>query len=142
MTTIAPTITRPRPSWATPSFASTPDRGMRVLVAVDVTQTATREIATALVRALPRTAAGRRNRLTAVLVPVQRCPDPTSFDAVVLGAAVGDGRWLEPAQRYADIVTAALGHRPIWFFTSDPSGGDRTAVDWWADESATTLTAR
>jgi hypothetical protein len=141
MATLAPTITRPRPSWATPPVASATDRGMRVLVAVDVSQPATREIATALVRALPRTAAGRRSGLTAVLVPVQRCPDPTSFDAVVLGAVVDDGRWLEPEQRYAEIVTAALGNTPIWFFTCDPRGGDQIAVDWWADDIAAALVA-
>jgi hypothetical protein len=54
---------------------------------------------------------------------------------------VDDGRWLEPAQRYADIVTAALGNTPIWFFTCDPRGGDQIAVDWWADDIAAALVA-
>jgi hypothetical protein len=122
--------------------ATTTEHGIRVLVAVDPTQAATCEIATALVRGLPRTTADRRTRLTAVLVPVQRCPDPMSSDATVLGAVVQDGRCLEPAQRSADIVTAALGKRPIWFFTSAPFDGNPTAVDAWADEIAAGLAAR
>src|SRR4051794_11513288 len=51
---------------------------------------ATAEIGAALARELAAGAAG----VSAVAVPASHRPDPTPFDAVVLGSAVYAGRWL------------------------------------------------
>lgn len=97
--------------------------GPRVLVAFASRHGATREIAATLVRELLRSDAGRRGSLSAVLSPVQRCPDPSDFDAVVLGSALYAGRWLEPARQYAETRASELRGRPCWLFSSGLVGG-------------------
>ena len=84
----------------------------RVLVAFASRHGSTREIAAALARGLTS------HGLSASVVPVERRPDPTDFDAVVLGSAVYGGQWLEPAVRYAYETTNALRSRPTWLFSS------------------------
>lgn len=46
-----------------------------------------------------------------------------AHDAVVLGSAVYDGRWLEPAMGYASEMADALRSRPTWLFSSGLSAG-------------------
>jgi menaquinone-dependent protoporphyrinogen oxidase len=83
---------------------------------------ATSDIAAALARDLQECAAGRAGGVVACAVPVQQRPDPTGFDAVVLGSAVYVGRWREEARHYAAEYTAALRRRPVWLFSSGPIG--------------------
>jgi menaquinone-dependent protoporphyrinogen oxidase len=96
--------------------------GRRVLVTFGSRHGATREIAAALVRSLAQSDAGRRGGLSAVLVPVDLRPDPAGFDAVVLGSAVYDGRWLEPARRYVAAMAPDLRGRSTWLFSSGVVG--------------------
>jgi menaquinone-dependent protoporphyrinogen oxidase len=97
-------------------------RSVRVLVVVASRHGATTEIGAALARALDECDAGRSAGLAAVAVPVDQRPDPTPFDAVVIGSAVYAGRWLEPAREYAATHAGLLRTRPVWLFSSGPIG--------------------
>lgn len=98
---------------------STHGTGPRVLVTFASRHGGTREIAAAIARGL----AGARS-LSVVLSPVERRPDPAGFDAVVLGSAVYEGRWLESAVRYAQEVATQRAGDSTWLFSSGlPSAG-------------------
>ncbi|GAA4735410.1 flavodoxin domain-containing protein [Modestobacter marinus] len=94
----------------------------RVLVTVASRHGSTAEIAGAVARDLQESAAGRSCGLVAVVVPVERDPEPGGFDAVVLGSGVYAGRWLEPARHYAAAHAPALRGRPVWLLSSGPIG--------------------
>ena len=96
--------------------------GPHVLVTAASRHGATREIADALARWLPETAAGHDLGLSAVSQPAESAPAPTSFDAVLVGSAVYAGRWLEPAREYVAAHAAALRDRRVWLFSSGPIG--------------------
>jgi menaquinone-dependent protoporphyrinogen oxidase len=98
------------------------DRRVSVLVLVASRHGATAEIGTAVARDLEDCDAGRSAGLAAVALPVEQRPDPTTFDAVVLGSAVYAGRWLEPAREYAAAHAGMLRTRPTWLFSSGPIG--------------------
>lgn len=98
--------------------APRPGSGPRILVAVASRHGATREIGATLARSLQTSEAGRSLGLSAVLAPVQLCPSPGDFDAVVLGSAVYAGRWLEAARQFAAARSGVLGRRPTWLFSS------------------------
>jgi menaquinone-dependent protoporphyrinogen oxidase len=80
------------------------------------------EIADHLARCLQESPVGARRGLIAVSLPVERRPDPSRYDAVVLASAVYAGRWLEPARHYAADHAAALRTRPVWLLSSGPIG--------------------
>lgn len=82
----------------------------------------TSEIAAAVALGLQDCDAGRAGGLVASAVPVEQQPDPTGFDAVVLGSAVYVGRWREEARHYAAEHATALRSRPVWLFSSGPIG--------------------
>ncbi|WP_409332750.1 flavodoxin domain-containing protein [Trujillonella humicola] len=90
---------------------------VRVLVAVASRHGATREIAAALARDLAAT-----GRIAATAVPVENRPDPSRFDAVVLGSAVYGGSWLPAAREFATAHAGVLRSRPLWLFSSGPIG--------------------
>jgi menaquinone-dependent protoporphyrinogen IX oxidase len=94
----------------------------RVLVTAASKHGSTMEMADFLARALQESAAGRRSGLVAHALPVERRPDPSHSDAVVLASAVYAGRWLEPARHYAAQQAAALRGRPVWLMSSGPIG--------------------
>ncbi|GAB3345029.1 flavodoxin domain-containing protein [Modestobacter lapidis] len=96
--------------------------GPRVLVTAASRHGSTREIAAAVARWLPDTAAGRDAGLAAGFLAVDQQPDPARFDAVVLGSAVYVGRWLEGARHYAATFAPTLRSRPVWLFSSGPIG--------------------
>ncbi|SOC49879.1 menaquinone-dependent protoporphyrinogen oxidase [Blastococcus aggregatus] len=98
-------------------------RAPRVLVAFASRHGSTREIAAAISRGLTGSAAGRATGLTTRLAPVEQRPDPVGFDAVVLGSAVYDGRWLEPAVCYALEAAPVLHGRSTWLFSSGLAAG-------------------
>jgi menaquinone-dependent protoporphyrinogen oxidase len=94
----------------------------RVLVTAASKHGSTAEMATFLARCLQESPAGSRRRLSAVTIPVERAPDPSRYDAVVLASAVYAGRWLEPARHYAAEHAPALRGRPVWLMSSGPIG--------------------
>lgn len=40
------------------------------------------------------------------------------YDAVIIGSAVYNGRWLPEARELADRAATPLSHRPVWLFSS------------------------
>ena len=71
---------------------------------------------------MTESSAGRDCDLTVVALPIERRPNPRSYDAVLLGSAVYVGRWLEPARHYAAEHASSLRSRPLWLFSSGPIG--------------------
>ncbi len=47
---------------------------------------------------------------------------PGDYAAVVLGSAVYAGNWLKSAAEYLQSHEAALAQRPVWLFSSGPTG--------------------
>jgi menaquinone-dependent protoporphyrinogen oxidase len=45
-----------------------------------------------------------------------------SYDAVILGSAVYDGRWLGPARKLVNRLELDLLRKPVWLFSSGPVG--------------------
>jgi menaquinone-dependent protoporphyrinogen IX oxidase len=89
----------------------------------------TTEIAAAVARGLQECDAGRASGLVVRTAPVTQSPDPTEFDAVVLGSAVYVGRWREDARHYAAEHAAVLRTRPVWLFSSGPIGAPPFPAD-------------
>lgn len=104
-------------------------RGRRILVVVASRHGSTAEIATVLARGVGQSEAGTAAGLTAVAMAAEQRPDPSAFDAVVLGSAVYAGRWLDAAREYASAHAAALRSRPVWLFSSGPIGAPVLAED-------------
>ncbi len=54
---------------------------------------------------------------------------PADYAGVVVGSAVYGGRWLAPAVRFLHAQAAGLSARPLWLFSSGPTGqGDPVAL--------------
>jgi len=88
----------------------------RVLVAYASRMGSTQEIATVIGEEL-----GRAGLLVDVL-PCADDPDPTAYDAVVIGSAIYTRRWHKPANRYLKSHLDELAARPTWLFHSGPCG--------------------
>lgn len=54
-------------------------------------------------------------------------PDLSGFDAFVIGSAVYLGRWMKPARRFVDANAEALAAKPVWMFSSGPTGDEPPA---------------
>jgi menaquinone-dependent protoporphyrinogen oxidase len=53
---------------------------------------------------------------------VEQVEDLTSYQAVVLGSAVYAGQWLREAANFLTTNEPALTERPVWIFSSGPTG--------------------
>jgi menaquinone-dependent protoporphyrinogen oxidase len=95
---------------------------VRVLVVAASRHGATAEIGVALANSLAECDVGRTAALAAVAIPVEQRPDPTPFDAVLLGSAVYAGHWLDSAREYAATHAEVLRTRPVWLYSSGPIG--------------------
>ena len=91
---------------------------MTVLVAYASKHGATREIAEAVAETI------RDSGGTSEASPVHNAPDPSGYDAVVLGSALYFGSWMEEAADYVRRNHEALAQRPVWLFSSRPLGTD------------------
>lgn len=89
---------------------------MRVLVTAASKHGATTEIARAIARTLAR------HGLQAQATRIEDAPDVEPYGAVVLGSAVYNGRWLEPAEQFVSQHAQTLIGRPVWLFSSGPLG--------------------
>ena len=56
------------------------------------------------------------------IVPPDAVDSVADYDAVVLGSAVYNGRWLTPATDLAARLQHELAARPLWLFSSGPVG--------------------
>jgi menaquinone-dependent protoporphyrinogen oxidase len=88
----------------------------RVLVAYATKYGATQEIAAAIGGAL--SSAG----LAVDVLQVDRVKDVSSYRAVILGSAVYVGQWRKEAVAFLVKHEVALSERPVWLFSSGPSG--------------------
>ncbi len=68
-----------------------------------------------------------------VLPAVGGLPDPGAYQAVILGSAVYIGKWQKEAVAFLQANEKALAARPVWLFSSGPSGeGDPVElVEGW-----------
>ena len=94
-----------------------------VLVAYATKYGATAEIAEKIGEVL-----GQAGLPTDVL-PVDRAGDLSGYRAIVLGSAVYIGRWRRDAVRFLKTNEKVLAERPVWLFSSGPTGkGDPVAL--------------
>jgi menaquinone-dependent protoporphyrinogen oxidase len=97
---------------------------MRVLIVAASKHGATSEIAAAIARTLADSGIDAHVELAADASGVER------YDAVVLGSAVYAGRWLKSARQFAARHAEALAARPVWLFSSGPTGPPDPVKDW------------
>jgi menaquinone-dependent protoporphyrinogen oxidase len=91
---------------------------MRVLVTYASLHTSTAEIAEAIGHVLSDAAPAD----TLDVLPVENADDIEDYDAVVIGSAIYDGRWLEPAREFVHANCEQLATLPVWLFSSGPLG--------------------
>ena len=56
------------------------------------------------------------------VMPADKVTDLTPYRAVVLGSAVYMGKWREEAAKFLEDNEKALAERPVWLFSSGPTG--------------------
>jgi menaquinone-dependent protoporphyrinogen oxidase len=91
---------------------------MRVLVTYATRHASTTDIAEVIGHVLSATAAAD----TVDVLPVEDVDDVEDYDAVLLGSAIYDGRWLKSARQFVHANAEQLANRPVWFFSSGPIG--------------------
>lgn len=62
----------------------------------------------------------RASDIEAVVAPAATQPDPTGFDAYVVGSGVYMGSWLKEGIEYLERNITMLRTRPTWLFSSGP----------------------
>jgi menaquinone-dependent protoporphyrinogen oxidase len=88
----------------------------QVLVAYATKYGSTAEIAEKIGQVL------RQAGLRADVLPAQRVKDLSPYQAVILGSAVYMGQWRKEAATFLAANEKALAERPVWLFSSGPSG--------------------
>ena len=88
----------------------------KVLVAYGTKYGATKEIAEKIGEVF------REAGLTADVLPADRAGDVSAYGAVVLGSAVYMGQWRKEAAKFLEANEAALAEKPVWLFSSGPTG--------------------
>jgi menaquinone-dependent protoporphyrinogen oxidase len=91
---------------------------MRVLVTYATRHASTAEIAEVIGHVLSDSAATD----TVDVLPVQDVDEVEDYDAVLLGSAIYDGRWLKPARQFVHANSETLANRSVWLFSSGPIG--------------------
>jgi menaquinone-dependent protoporphyrinogen oxidase len=89
---------------------------VQVLVVYATKHGATAEIAEKIGRVL------REAGLQADVLPADKVGDLGPYGAVVLGSAVYAGQWRKEAATLLENNEAALAERPVWLFSSGPTG--------------------
>lgn len=96
---------------------------IQVLVAYATKYGATAEIAEKIGQVL------RQAGLQADVVRADRVTDLPRYQAVILGSAVYIGQWRKEAAHFLQANEKALAERPVWLFSSGPTGeGDPLAL--------------
>lgn len=88
----------------------------KILIACASKYGATTEIAEKIGQVL------RDAAFTVDVLPVEQVHDLTPYDVVVLGSAVYAGQWRREAVSFLDENELSLSQRPVWFFSSGPTG--------------------
>jgi menaquinone-dependent protoporphyrinogen oxidase len=89
---------------------------MKVLVVYASRYGSTEEIARRIGEVL------KRNGFEVDVMPAANADSPDSYDAVVLGSAAYVFHWMRPAARYLRRYQRLLSQRPVWLFSSGPTG--------------------
>jgi menaquinone-dependent protoporphyrinogen oxidase len=89
---------------------------MKVLVTAASRHGSTAEIATIIAGIL------QASDIDAEALPLEDVGSVVDYDAVILGSAVYDGQWLEPARAFATRNADDLATRPVFLFSSGPLG--------------------
>lgn len=92
------------------------DSDFRVLVSAASKHGSTAEIATRIGQAI-----SARGLEVTVAAP-EDAPDPSQFDAVILGSGVYAGHWLGEAKEFVDRIASATTTPRVWLFSSGPIG--------------------
>jgi menaquinone-dependent protoporphyrinogen oxidase len=100
---------------------------MKFLVAYASKHGSTAEIAEVIGKEL------RKRGYQVEVKPVDEVGDPAWYDGFVIGSALYAGGWLKPAAQFLQENQALLGTRPVWLFSSGPTGeGDPNEIlDGW-----------
>jgi menaquinone-dependent protoporphyrinogen oxidase len=64
----------------------------------------------------------RQAGMQADVLPADRAGEVSAYDAVVLGSAVYIGQWRKEAARFLKDNEAQLAEKPVWLFSSGPTG--------------------
>jgi menaquinone-dependent protoporphyrinogen oxidase len=68
-----------------------------------------------------------REGLAVEVKPTGQVTDLGSYDAVVLGSAIYMGQWRKEAAAFLEENQQVLAERPVWFFSSGPTGAGDAA---------------
>jgi len=88
----------------------------KVLIAYASKYGATEEIAEKIGEVL------NEAELTVDILPVKQVSNLSGYEAVILGSAVYIGQWRKDAVKFLETNEKVLAERPIWLFSSGPSG--------------------
>lgn len=91
----------------------------KILVTYATKYGATKEIAEKIAEVF------RQTDLQVDVLPVKDIHDLTPYGAVVLGCAVYIGKWTKDAGEFLKANEKALAERPLWLFSSGPTGEGR-----------------
>lgn len=99
----------------------------KILVAYASKYGATKEIAEKIGAVL------RQAGLQVNVLPADAKLDPAAYRVVILGSAVYIGKWQKEAVAFLQANEKALAERPVWIFSSGPSGEGNPAelVEGW-----------
>jgi menaquinone-dependent protoporphyrinogen oxidase len=72
----------------------------------------------------------RADGVEVIVSPAATMPDPSGFDACVIGAGVYMGSWVKEGVEYLERYGPRLAGRPVWLFSSGPlPGSSKEATD-------------
>jgi menaquinone-dependent protoporphyrinogen oxidase len=67
----------------------------------------------------------RQHGLDVDILDVTQVQNPGAYNAFVIGSALYMGHWMKEAKQFLDRNKAILSTRPIWLFSSGPTGKER-----------------
>jgi menaquinone-dependent protoporphyrinogen oxidase len=124
------------------STPDTPRPARRVLIAYASRSGATAEIAEWLAERLR----GEEEALDVTVAEASDQLDPRGYDAVILGSALYEGRWMRSASRFARRHRHDLAHTWVWTFSTGPLDDSATKgevlITHSADRASRRLLAR